>query len=422
MRENPKLTNAFKASKDSSSEESSESSDSNDSSSSEESNDEEDEEKAMRMKYTDFLKWKKYVKRKEVYSKPKKERHKPRTKNTLPLFLLSFILATALPSLLHFLVQNMSHTSQNIAKEDLVASNAELKAQVEYLAKHVAQLTKLKMSMVQTQDESEDEQEEDARSEVPSPTMRRNNQEKSSSDFKVEMPTFDGKDDPDDFIEWLETIERVFDYTEVPKDKKVKPVALKFRGYASTWWTNTTTKRKREGKAAVKTWTNMRDLLKKKFIPTHYIRENFARLQHLREGNRSVAEYNRDFEELLMRCDLQENGSQSFVRYLIGLNTQIANTVELQTFKSLEELTKLALKVEAQLKKGKSSLSRELTHSSKGVGHDYLTSLCCRRDDALFEGRWTHLVAMDVLLLAINLGWQVRIKGLMRSSLEDSEA
>ncbi|VFQ79964.1 unnamed protein product [Cuscuta campestris] len=52
--------------------------DSSDSSSTEESNDEEDEEKAMRMKYTDFLKWKKYVKRKEVYSKPKKERHKPR--------------------------------------------------------------------------------------------------------------------------------------------------------------------------------------------------------------------------------------------------------------------------------------------------------------------------------------------------------
>ncbi|VFQ73672.1 unnamed protein product [Cuscuta campestris] len=188
--------------------------------------------------------------------------------------------------------------------------------------------------------------------------MRRNNQEKSPSDFKVEMPTFDGKDDPDDFIEWLETIERVFDYTEVPEDKKVKLVALKFRGYASTWWTNTTTKRKREGKAAVQTWTKMRALLKKKFIPTHYIRENFARLQHLRQGNRSVEEYNREFEELLMRCDLQENDSQTFVRYLFGLNTQITDTVELQTFENLEELTKLALKVEAQLKKGKSSLSR----------------------------------------------------------------
>ncbi|VFQ60210.1 unnamed protein product [Cuscuta campestris] len=85
VREKPKLTNAFKASKESSSEESSESSDdSSNSSSTEESNDEEDEEKAMRMKYTDFLKWKKYVNWKEVYSKPKKERHKPR-KNKNPL-------------------------------------------------------------------------------------------------------------------------------------------------------------------------------------------------------------------------------------------------------------------------------------------------------------------------------------------------
>ncbi|VFQ74025.1 unnamed protein product [Cuscuta campestris] len=237
----------------------------------------------------------------------------------------------------------MSHTSQNITKEDLVASNAELKAQVEYLAKQVAQLTKMKLKMTETPEESEDEQEEESHAETPSSSIRKDNQEKSSTGFKVEISTFDGKDDPDDFIEWLETVERVFDYVEVPEDKKVKLVALKFRGYASTWWTNTTTKRKREGKAVVQTWTKMRALLKK-FIPTDYIRENFARLQHLRQGNRSVEEYNREFEELLMRCDLQENDSQTFVRYLFGLNTQIANTVELQTFESLEESTKLALK------------------------------------------------------------------------------
>ncbi|VFQ77733.1 unnamed protein product [Cuscuta campestris] len=239
----------------------------------------------------------------------------------------------------------MSHTSQNITKEDLVASNAELKAQVEYLAKQVAQLTKMKLKMTVTPEESEDEQEEESHAETPSSSIRKDNQEKSSTGFKVEIPTFDGRDEPDDFIEWLETVERVFDYAEVPEDKKVKLVALKFRGYASTWWTNTTTKRKRKDKAAVKTWTKMRALLKKKFIPTHYIRENFARLQHLRQGNQSVEEYNREFEELLMRCDLQENDSQTFVRYLFGLNTQIANTVELQTFESLEELTKLALKL-----------------------------------------------------------------------------
>ncbi|VFQ92831.1 unnamed protein product [Cuscuta campestris] len=85
MLANPKLTNAFKASQDSSSDESSESSDeSNDSSTSEELNDKEDEEKAMRRKYTNLLKWKKHVKRKEAYSKPKKEQHKLRNLSTYP--------------------------------------------------------------------------------------------------------------------------------------------------------------------------------------------------------------------------------------------------------------------------------------------------------------------------------------------------
>ncbi|VFQ97149.1 unnamed protein product [Cuscuta campestris] len=185
----------------------------------------------------------------------------------------------------------MSHTSQTLTKEDLVASNAELKAQLEYLAKQVAQLTKFKMSMVNTPEES--------------------------------------KDEPNDFIDWLDTIEHFFDFKDIEDDKKVKLIALKFRGYASTWWTNITTKRRREGKAAIKTWTKMKALLKKKFIPTHYIRENFARLQNLRQGNRSVEEYNREFEELLMRCNLQENDLKTSVRYLFGLNTQIANTVEL---------------------------------------------------------------------------------------------
>jgi len=38
-------------------------------------------------------------------------------------------------------------------------------------------------------------------------------------------------------LEWLHIVERIFDYKEVPEDKKVKLVALKLRKYASLWWT-----------------------------------------------------------------------------------------------------------------------------------------------------------------------------------------
>jgi len=61
---------------------------------------------------------------------------------------------------------------------------------------------------------------------------------KNSNDFKVEILEFEGKLDPDEFLEWLYPIKRVFDYKEIPDDKNVKLVALRLRRYASLWWTN----------------------------------------------------------------------------------------------------------------------------------------------------------------------------------------
>jgi len=53
--------------------------------------------------------------------------------------------------------------------------------------------------------------------------------------LKVTFSNFDGKLDPDDFIEWMQTIKRIFDYKEIPGNQNVKIVALKLRKYASLW-------------------------------------------------------------------------------------------------------------------------------------------------------------------------------------------
>ncbi|VFQ82826.1 unnamed protein product [Cuscuta campestris] len=137
----------------------------------------------------------------------------------------------------------MSNESQTMSHEELIASNTALKAQVEYLAKEVAKLTKIKLNELQGSD-----REEDASS---SGTMKPKANE--GSDFKVDIPTFERKNDPDEFLEWLETVERVFDFKDVSNEKKVKIVALKFRKYASTWWTNMCTKRRRNDKEPVST-------------------------------------------------------------------------------------------------------------------------------------------------------------------------
>ena len=55
----------------------------------------------------------------------------------------------------------------------------------------------------------------------------------NSNDFRVKIPEFEGELDPEEFLDWLHIVKRVFKYKEVLENKKVKLVALRLRKYAS---------------------------------------------------------------------------------------------------------------------------------------------------------------------------------------------
>ena len=158
----------------------------------------------------------------------------------------------------------------------------------------------------------------------------------------MDIPEFEGKLDPDEFLDWLQTVERVFDFKDIPDEKKVKLVALKLRRYASTWWANIVAKRAKKGKSKIRSWRKMKSKLKEKFLPSHYLQENYTKLHHLKQGAMSVEEYTREFERLLIKCDLKEDEDQTLVRYLGGLDERIAHVVELHPYHTLDELSSLA--------------------------------------------------------------------------------
>ena len=85
----------------------------------------------------------------------------------------------------------------------------------------------------------------------------------NTNDFKVEILEFEGKLDPEEFLDWLQTIEHVFYYKDVPKHKKVKLVALRLRKYASL--------QVRERKFEVRMWEKMKSKLKARFLPPTYV-------------------------------------------------------------------------------------------------------------------------------------------------------
>ncbi|GKE74509.1 hypothetical protein Tco_1536550, partial [Tanacetum coccineum] len=64
---------------------------------------------------------------------------------------------------------------------------------------------------------------------------RRERSSRHDFDFKVDIPEFDGKIQPDEFLYRLHTVEKVFDFKEVSEDQKVKLVAIKLRKHAGLW-------------------------------------------------------------------------------------------------------------------------------------------------------------------------------------------
>lgn len=45
-----------------------------------------------------------------------------------------------------------------------------------------------------------------------------------------------GNLDVEELIDWINTLDKYFDYEEVDEAKRVKMLVTKLRGHASTWW------------------------------------------------------------------------------------------------------------------------------------------------------------------------------------------
>jgi pentatricopeptide repeat protein len=151
-------------------------------------------------------------------------------------------------------------------------------------------------------------------------------------DVKVDIPEFEGRMQPDEFIDWLNTIERIFEYKDVPEHHKVKLVAIKLRKHASLWWEHVKKQRERERKSRIVTWEKMKKALKRKFLPDHYRQDAFLKFHNFWQNELSVEDYTAEFDHSMMRCDIVEPEEQMVARYLGGLRSEISNVVQLQPY------------------------------------------------------------------------------------------
>ena len=134
--------------------------------------------------------------------------------------------------------------------------------------------------------------------------------------------------------------------TTIPRRKKVKLIVIEFTDYAIIWWDQLVMNRRRNHERAIETWEEMRDIMRRRFVPSHYYRDLYQKLQSLTQGYRSVDDYYKEMEIALIRANVEEDREATMAKFLNGLNWDIANVVELQHYVELEDMVHMAIKVE----------------------------------------------------------------------------
>jgi len=176
----------------------------------------------------------------------------------------------------------------------------------------------------------------------------------------VEPPEFNGNQNPDEYLEWVQALDRIFEAKGYDDAKSFKIASLRLTRYASLWFENLKKQRARDGKRRINSWEKLKTHMNRKFLPESYKQDIYNRMFSLKQNNLSVSEYMREFEQLLLRSGMHEPQEQTVARFLNGLNPLIARKVEIQTYFTLDDVCKLALKVEKR-KKEKKVFSKPFT-------------------------------------------------------------
>ena len=170
--------------------------------------------------------------------------------------------------------------------------------------------------------------------------------DRNLGNIKMKIPSFQGKNNPKAYLEWEKNVKLIFECHNYFEEKKVKLTIIEFTDYAIIWWDQLVMNRRRNHERPIKTWEEMKASMRRQFVPSHYYRNLYQKLQSLTQGYRSVDDYHKEMEIAMIRADVEEDREATMTRFLNGLNRDIVNVMELQHYVELEDMVHMAIKVE----------------------------------------------------------------------------
>ena len=135
---------------------------------------------------------------------------------------------------------------------------------------------------------------------------------------KITIPPFSGSGTPEDYLEWEMRMNHIFAAHHYTEERKLQLAAMEFSGYVLIWWTQILALPMRPV-----SWRGMTELMQRRFVPEYFKREMHNKLQQLNQGSKSVDEYYKEMELLMIRTGTREDAEATMSRFLNGLNYEV---------------------------------------------------------------------------------------------------
>ena len=123
---------------------------------------------------------------------------------------------------------------------------------------------------------------------------------------KPEVTTFDRSLDPKKYMDWEVGLEEYFDWYQLPEGRRLQFAQMKLLGQARIYWRNLQATAERQREVTITTWAEMKGRLREKFVSDCYRPMIIDEWQHLQQGDSTVAEYITKFDDLMIRCNVDE--------------------------------------------------------------------------------------------------------------------
>ncbi|XP_013625852.1 PREDICTED: uncharacterized protein LOC106331952 [Brassica oleracea var. oleracea] len=194
----------------------------------------------------------------------------------------------------------------------------------------------------------------------------------------VDLETFGGTVDPVQAYNWKHRLATCLQTINCPLRLCLNIAELYLCGDALVWWDGVQSMR-----AGDMTYEDFLIVFDKKYFPREALHQKKNAFEHLRQGTRSVREYEREFCQLRLFAGSNFDAEDLIRRFLDGMRVDLRGRCSMVTYTSLEDLVEKAAVQEAciaeEQKYSKAQPRIERTSESQNMTGDQSGTPSCAR-------------------------------------------